>query len=163
MESVSYSGKTNICQFPEEILLLILGFVDAETRLRLLEYAGFFQKIVEQLEVVPNTLHSLQKYYTCLTMIEPFVYKYWSVTALDEKRIVPVWHKDSLEYYQEEAKKGSQYAYDYMKRIILLGITDYTRMYMREKDRDILIAHEKRLLRVNILLHTFFMTKKIDR
>ena len=146
--------------FPEEILLLILGFVDANTRLKILKYSGFFQKVEKTLKTVPNTPHVLQQYYSCMEILEPIMYKYWSQIALEAKNIRSIWHNNSLEDYQRQALQYNDCTYNYMKQMIIVGVADYTRMYKREGDPVVILENERRLLHVNILLHTFFMTKK---
>ena len=47
-----------------------------------------------------------------------------------------------------------------MKKMIIVGVTEYTIMYKREEDPSVILENEKRILHVNILLHTLFMTKK---
>jgi hypothetical protein len=47
-----------------------------------------------------------------------------------------------------------------MRRVIIIGVKEYTQMYKLEKDPTVILENERRLLHVNILLHSFFMTKK---
>lgn len=145
-------------QFPEELILLILGFVDANTRLKLLKYNGFFQKVELTLQTVPRTEVTLKQYYTCLEILEPILNKYWSKISLQAKGVMSIWHNNSLEAYQDQAISYGSFTYEYMRKVILIGIKEYTRIYIKEKDPTIILDNERRLLHVNMLLHTFFMT-----
>lgn len=147
-------------QFPEELLFLILGFIDANTRLKLLKSSGFFQKVEQTLQTVPNTELTLKQYYACLEILEPILYKYRSKTSLQAKEITSVWHNNSLEGYQQQAILYRSLTYNYMRRVIIIGVKEYTKMYKLEKDPIVILENEGRLLHVNILLHLFFMTKK---
>ena len=146
---------------PEEIIRLILGFTDANTRLKILKNGGFFQKIEKALQLVPDTPIATKQYYSCLEILEPIVYKYWSRIVLEAKKIKSIWHENSFEDYIHKAEYGYRsIIHNYMKKIIIVGVTEYTIMYKREQDPSVILENEKRLLHVNILLHTLFMTKK---
>lgn len=147
-------------EFPEELVLLILGFLDANTRLKLLKYSQFFQKVEQRLPTVPRTELTLKQYYTCLEILEPILYKYWSRISLEAKGVSSIWHKNSLEAYQKQMVSYGSLTYEYMQRVIMVGIKEYTKIYKHEKDPAIILENERRLLHVNILLHTFFMTNK---
>jgi hypothetical protein len=147
-------------QFPEELLLLILGFFDANTRLKLLKYSGFFQKVEERLPTAPITEHTLKQYYTCLEILEPIMYKYWGKISLQAKGVSSIWHNNSLEAYQLQAISYGSFTYEYMRRAIMVGVKEYTKIYKNETDPAIILENERRILHVNILLHTFFMTNK---
>lgn len=151
-------------QFPEELVLLILGFLDANMRLKLLKYGGFFQKAEQRLLTVPRTELTLKQYYACLEIVEPILYKYWSRISLEAKGVSSIWHNNSLEAYQKQIvsyRYSYEYStYEYIQRVIMTGVKEYTKIYKHEKDPAIILENERRLLHVNILLHTFFMTNK---
>ena len=147
-------------QFPEELLLLILGFVDANTRLKLLKYSGFFQKVEQVLKTVPNTPLAVKQYYACLEILEPIIYKYWSKISLYAKDICSIWHNDSLEAYEKQCVPYMNLTCEYMNKCIIVGVKEYTKMYKYEKDPTVILDNERRLIHANILLHTTFMIKK---
>jgi hypothetical protein len=148
---------------PEEIIRLILEFADANTLLNILKNGGFFQKIEKALQLVPDTPIATKQYYSCLEILEPIVYKYWSRIALEAKKIKSIWHENSFEDYIHKTQTQSEsrrITHNYMKNIIIVGVTEYTIMYKREQDPSVILENEKRFLQVNILFHTLFMTKK---
>jgi hypothetical protein len=98
-----------------------------------------------------------------LEILEPIVYKYWSRIALEAKKIKSIWHENSFEDYIHKTQTQSEYRriiHNYMKNMIIVGVTDYAIMYKREQDPTVILENEQRILHVNILLHTLFMTKK---
>lgn len=147
-------------QFPEELVLLILGFVDANTRLKLLKYSGFFRKVELRLQTIPNTELTIKRYFKCLEILEPILYKYWSKISLEAKGVSSIWHKNSFEAYQKQMVEYGSLTYEYMRKVIIIGVKEYTQIYKREKDPATILENEHRLLHVNILLHSFFMTNK---
>jgi hypothetical protein len=145
---------------PEEIIRLIVEFADANTRLNILKNGGFFQKVEKALQLVPDTPIAIKQYYSCLEILEPIIYKYWSRIVLEAKKIKSRWHENSLEDYLHKAEHGYRDTYNYMKKMIIVGVTEYAIMYKHEEDPSVILENEQRILHVNILLHTMFMTKK---
>ena len=171
LKEIKESNKTSIHSLPYELLLIILSFIPANTRLAILKRKYPYSFFKNKLNNLPsNNLHILQQLYACATSVKSLLnnileendgiienislrsIEFANNPTISQRHYLMFDdHFTTLSNRDNKSKEIMRYQNYYKSgfiNIILASIRHYTKLYKQEIDQTLYQKYEKIMLKL---------------